>query len=419
MKAANRLTQYGPMVIIGMLFFIFGFVSWLNAILIPYFQFTLQLSLSMAMLVAFAFYISYFIMAIPSSWLLQRLGFKSGMAAGLYIMAIGSLIFIPAAYTMDFKLFLGGLFVQATGLTVLQTAANPYVTILGPIDSAATRMSIMGVCNKLAGALAPLLFLRMVTNSPNEIDELQASLPSLPVGEQQLVLASLTERLIAPYSVMAGALLLLGIGIKKSKLPDIQEQANKISSSWGAVFNYPQLILGIVAIFCSVGVEVLVIDGVISYAEYHEFPFAQASYFPTYILLTMIGSYLVGIWLIPKFVSQQWALGISSLLGIALTTGAIFWESSYSIWLVVLLGLANALIWPSIWPLALRGVGSFTKRGSALMIMGIIGGAIVPYLYGLISDWKDLQIAYVIMVPLYGFLLYFAIYAARRARMVN
>lgn len=402
--------KYGPMAIIGLLFFIFGFVSWLNAILIPYFKFTLQLSLASAMLVAFAFYLSYFFMAIPSSWVLHRLGFKSGMAWGLYVMAIGSAIFIPAAYLMSFPIFLVGLFVQATGLTILQTAANPYVTILGPIESAATRMSVMGICNKVAGAAAPLIFLRLVTSNPNEIDEIQASLAGMSVPQQEAVLGSLIDRLIIPYGAMTLILVALGVLILRSGLPDIQEDKSGSDEKIriAGLLKFPQLVLGFVAIFCSVGVEVLVIDSIISYAGYHAVPFAEASYFPTYILLIMIVSYTLGIWLIPKYLSQRNTLIGCAGLGIALTVAAISFGGHMSIWMVILLGLANALIWPSIWPLALNGVGKYTKLGSAFLVMGVVGGAIIPYMYGALGGWLDPQLAYVIMVPLYLFLLYFA-----------
>ncbi len=411
-------SRYGPTAIIGLLFFIFGFVSWLNAILIPYFKFTLQLSLSAAMLVAVAFYLSYFVMAIPSSWLLQRLGFKSGMAAGLCIMAAGSVVFIPAAYSMSFPVFLIGLFIQATGLTVLQTAVNPYVTILGPIESAATRMSVMGICNKLAGAMAPLLFLRVVTSSPNEIDEIQAALVNMPPEQQTLVLSHLTGRLAVPYGAMALILVMLAILIHRSGLPNIQDQNSEDDTKAGIteLFRFPQLLLGFIAIFCSVGIEVLVIDSIVSYAEYYQIPFAEASYFPTYILIIMIVSYALGIGLIPKYISQHKALIGCAGFGILLTTAAICWNSSFSIWLITLLGLANALLWPSIWPLALDGVGTYTKRGSAVLIMGVIGGAIVPYVYGAVGSWLNPQWAYVTIVPLYGFLLYFARWSYRQSR---
>lgn len=411
-------SKFGPMAIIGLLFFIFGFVSWLNAILIPYFKFTLQLSLASAMLVAFAFYLSYFFMAIPSSWVLHRLGFKSGMAWGLYIMAIGSVLFIPAAYLMSFPVFLIGLFIQATGLTILQTAANPYVTIIGPLESAATRMSVMGICNKVAGAVAPLIFLRVVTKGPSEIDEIQARLVDMPALQQETVLSSLTDRLILPYGAMTLILVALGVLILRSGLPDIQEDKSGPDEKvrFAGLFKFPQLILGFVAIFCSVGVEVLVIDSIISYAEFHTLPFAEASYFPTYILLLMIASYALGIWLIPKYLSQRNTLIGCASFGIILTIAAISFSGSVSIWMVVLLGLANALIWPSIWPLALDGVSNYTKQGSALLVMGVVGGAIIPYVYGALGSWLNPQLAYVIMVPLYIFLLYFAGWGHRKAR---
>ncbi|PPL02735.1 glucose/galactose transporter [Parapedobacter indicus] len=411
-------SKFGPMAIIGLLFFVFGFVSWLNAILIPYFKFTLQLSLASAMLVAFAFYLSYFFMAIPSSWVLHRLGFKSGMTWGLYVMAIGSVLFIPAAYLMSFPVFLIGLFIQATGLTILQTAANPYVTILGSIESAATRMSVMGICNKVAGAVAPLIFLRVVTKGPSEIDEIQARLVNMPAPQQETVLSSLTDRLIMPYGAMTLILVALGILIFRSGLPDIQEDKSGSDEKvrLTGLFKFPQLILGFVAIFCSVGVEVLVIDSIISYAEFHTLPFAEASYFPTYILLLMIASYALGIWLIPKYISQRNTLVGCASFGIIVTAAAISFSGSVSIWMVVLLGLANALIWPSIWPLALDGVGNYTKQGSALLVMGVAGGAIIPYVYGALGSWLNPQLAYVIMVPLYIFLLYFAGWGRRKAR---
>lgn len=410
---------FGPMVIIGLLFFIFGFVSWLNAILIPYFKFTLQLSLASAMLVAFAFYISYFFMAIPSSWVLHRLGFKSGMAWGLYVMAIGSAIFIPAAYLMSFPVFLIGLFVQATGLTILQTASNPYVTILGPIESAATRMSVMGVCNKVAGALAPIIFLRLVTSNPNEIDEIQATLGDLPTFQQEALFSELINRLIIPYGAMTLILLALGVFIYRSGLPEIDEERTDADRQVriAGLFRYPQLVLGFVAIFCSVGVEVLVIDSIINYAEYHSVPFAKASLFPTYVLLIMIISYVLGIWLIPKYLSQRKTLILCASTGIVFTIAALMLSGFASLWMIVLLGLANALIWPSIWPLALDGVGKYTKLGSAFLVMGVVGGAIIPYAYGALGSWQNPQLAYTIMLPLYLFLLYFAGWGHAKTRI--
>ncbi|MGI8583305.1 MAG: MFS transporter, partial [Chitinophagaceae bacterium] len=180
---SNR-NNYRAIFIIGGLFFIFGFVSWLNAVLIPYFKLACDLTTKQAMLVAFAFYISYFVMAIPASTILKKTGLKNGMTVGLLVMAAGALIFIPAALSRTYSLFLIGLFIQATGLTILQTASNPYITILGPIESAAKRISIMGICNKVAGAIAPLILIHAITKNPDEIDRLHKLLPTLPTTQQ-------------------------------------------------------------------------------------------------------------------------------------------------------------------------------------------------------------------------------------------
>src|SRR6476469_516554 len=216
--------NYGPMIIIGILFFVFGFVTWVNSVLIPYFKLTCNLSVKEAMLVAFAFYISYFVMAFPSSLILKRTGYKNGMMLGLFVMAAGALIFIPAASTRAYSIFLLGLFVEATGLTLLQTAANPYVTVLGPIESAASRISIMGVCNKVAGAIAPLLLVGAIVKKPDEIDQIKAQLVGMSVPQQNRLLDELAGRLIVPYIIIAAILIGLGLLIKLTHLPDINDE---------------------------------------------------------------------------------------------------------------------------------------------------------------------------------------------------
>ncbi|CAL1519409.1 sugar MFS transporter [Chitinophaga sp. MM2321] len=407
-----------PMMIIGFLFFVFGFVSWLNAILIPYFKLSLQLSLSEAMMVAFAFYISYFIMALPSSWILERTGLKKGMMLGLFVMALGALLFIPAAHFRNYPMFLVGLFVQATGLTLLQTAANPYVTILGPIESAASRMSLMGVCNKVAGAVAPLILLKMVTKSPQEIDDIKSALPGLLPQQATDVLQQLILRLQTPYGVMAAVLILLGLIIYFSGLPDIK-QAQKSNIEKESIFRFPHLMLGTFAIFCGVSVEVLAVDSVISYAEFHGFSFLHARYFATYTLVVMITGYLFGIAAIPRYISQRNTLIGCAGLGMILTLVILVTPGSFSVWSVVMLGLCNALIWPAIWPLALKGLGAYTERGAAFLIMGIVGGAITPTLFGAIAVKSNLQQAYVILLPLYFFLLYYGYTGCRKGKRIK
>jgi glucose/galactose transporter len=413
MNTTSTGRRYGPMIIIGSLFFVFGFVTWINSVLIPYFKLVCELSVKEAMLVAFAFYISYFLMAFPSSYILKRTGYKNGMMLGLFVMAAGTLIFIPAANTRAYPVFLIGLFVEATGLTLLQTAANPYVTILGPIESAASRISIMGVCNKLAGAIAPLLLVGAIVRNPNEIDEVRKQLTTVSAAQQSIILDDLSARLVFPYAIISIVLIGLGLLIRFSGLPDIDdENANKsVNTKEGNkenLFRHTHLVLGAIAIFCGVGVEVLAIDTIINYAQYTGLSFREAKYFASYTLLIMIISYCIGIFTIPKIMSQRKALTASAALGILLTILTVLIKGHVSVWFIALLGLGNALLWPSIWPLSLEGLGKSTSKGSALLIMGAVGGAVTPLLYGIMSDASNPQFAYWVFIPFYLFILYFA-----------
>ena len=401
------------MIIIGSLFFVFGFVTWVNSVLIPYFKLICELSVQQAMLVAFAFYISYFLMAFPSSFILKKTGYKNGMMLGLFVMAAGAMIFIPAANTRDYSIFLIGLFVEATGLTLLQTAANPYVTILGPIESAASRISIMGVCNKTAGAIAPLLLVGAIVQNPNEIDEVQKQLLTVTMSEKQIILDELSARLVAPYIAIGTVLIGLGLVIRFTKLPDIDDEVNTVQEQGPyikkSLFDFPYLMLGALAIFCAVGVEVVVIDSIINYGQYTGLSFRDAKYFATYTLLIMIISYAIGVVTIPKIISQRNALIISAAFGIILTVFTMATEGTLSVWFIAFMGLGNALLWPSIWPLSIHGLGGLTSKGSALLVMGVVGGAIVPLLYGMLSDSFDPHSAYWILIPFYIYLLYFAL----------
>ena len=400
------------MIIIGSLFFVFGFVTWVNSVLIPYFKLICELSVQQAMLVTFAFYISYFVMAFPSSLILKRTGYKNGMMLGLFVMAAGALIFIPAANTREYSLFLLGLFIEATGLTLLQTAANPYVTVLGPIESAASRISIMGVCNKVAGAIAPLLLVGAVVKNPNEIDEVQHQLVTASLNEKQVILDELSARLVVPYLIIALVLVGLGLVIRFTKLPEIRDEG--ISGSGGdksgrrSLLEHPNLLLGALAIFCAVGVEVVVVDTIINYGQYTGLSFRDAKYFATYTLLIMIVSYVIGIFTIPKIISQRNVLILSAVFGILLTVFTMTTEGPLSVWFIAFMGLGNALLWPAIWPLSLHGLGPLTSKGSALLVMGVVGGAIVPMFYGMLSDSINPHAAYWILIPFYAYIVYFA-----------
>lgn len=400
-----------PVIIIGVLFFIFGFVTWLNSTLIPYLQIACELETAQAVLVTFAFYISYAVMAFPSSWVLKKTGFKSGMMLGLIIMAIGALIFIPAANSRTFGLFLTGLFVIGTGLALLQTASNPYITILGPIESAAKRISVMGICNKLAGALAPLIMGAIMLK---DADVLVEKIKTMDAVQKAAELDVLASRVIVPYIIIACVLGALAIFIKFSSLPEVKAEgeddlANGAPPDGKTIFSFPYLWLGFIALFLYVGVEVMAGDIIQVYGKAIGIPLEIAKHFTTYTMLGMLAGYLIGIVTIPKLISQATALKGSAILGILFTVAAIFTSGYYSILFIALLGLANALVWPAIWPLAIHGLGRFTKTGSALLIVGIAGGAILPKLWANIGEHTSYQQAFWIMIPCYLFILYFAV----------
>jgi len=409
---SNRRNDYLiPIIIIGILFFIFGFVTWLNATLIPYLRIACELTAFESFWVTFAFYISYFVMALPSSALLKKTGFKNGMSVGLITMALGALVFIPAAMTRTYGLFLTGLFIQGTGLAVLQTASNPYVTILGPIESAAKRISIMGVANKFAGILSPIILGAVVLVG---IDDLVVRLESMDAVAKAAELDILAAKVIMPYIIMAVVLFVLAGMIRFSTLPEVEndddDQENGNAEERTSLAQYPYLWLGVISLFVYVGVEVIAVDTLISYGNFLGFEFAEAKFFASFTLGAMIFGYFIGIIAIPKYISQSNALKWFAVLGVIFTIIATLTSGYTSILMIAALGLANSIMWPAIWPLAIDGLGKFMKTGSALLIMGIAGGAILPLLYGYLSDVESIgsQQAYWIMVPCYLFILFFA-----------
>lgn len=411
--------------IIGLLFFIFGFTTWINAILIPYFKIACELNYVQSLLVAFAFYIAYFVMAIPAAHLLEKVGFKKGIMIGFWIMALGALIFVPAALTRTYGLFLLGLFSIGTGLAILQPAANTYITMIGSKESAAQRMSIMGVCNKTAGIIAPLLLAAAIFRPSDS--ELFKQLPLMDELTRNAALDELIQRVIVPYASMAVVLFALGIMIRYSILPEIDsndETAEVASANFGktSIVQFPHLILGAVALFLHVGSQVVGINTVIGYAQYLGLPLLEAKVFPSYILgITMFG-FLLGIILIPKFINHLSVLRICTTSAIVLTllfflvSGQVTFlghTANLSIWFLVLLGLSNSLMWSTLWPLALNGLGRFTKMGGSIMIMGLCGSAILPIIYGYFADLYNTHTAYWVLLPCYIFLVYYAYYGYR------
>lgn len=412
MSNATRPAHYTmSIVIIGALFFIFGFVTWLNGTLIPFLKLACDLQTdAQALLVTFAFYMAYFFLAIPSSIILGKTGFKNGMSVGLAVMAAGALVFIPAAMDRNFSLFLTGLFVQGMGLSLLQTASNPYISVIGPIESAASRISIMGICNKVAGAISPLILGAIVLNDASTI-ELQIQSASDAAVRAQL-LQELSQRVIAPYGIMAAVLLLLAVMIRYSPLPEIDPGSEDTAGSHNgktSIFLFPHTLLGALCIFVYVGVEVMAGDVISIYGKSIGISLDQAKNFTSYTLWSMVAGYILGIFTIPKWISQEKALAASAVVGVLFSGLAYTTDGYVSIVFIALLGFANALMWPAIFPLAIDGLGSFTKIGSALLIMGIAGGAIIPQIYARLSPTLGPPAAFFwIVVPCYLYILYFA-----------
>lgn len=411
----NRTALF-PMLICCALFFILGFVTWANGSLIPFAKkaFDLETDLQ-AYLVTFASYIAYFFLAIPSSWMLKKIGFHNGLVVSLVILGLGSLLFVPAAEKSSYTLFLTAIFVQGSGMALLQTAVNPYLSIIGPIDSAAQRISIAGFCNKTAGIVAPVVLSTLLLKGANAAETRLAQAAS--EVEKQSILNELLQQLHAPYIALAVVLTLFAIVLKFAKLPEVNMEEDEVSEksspvSGKTIFDFPHLFLGALAIFFCVAVEVMAGDIIGTYArELGSVPHVFRDNATAFTLGFMLVGYLIGIITIPRFISQQAALRVCTSVGILFTVLSVFTTGVISFWFVALLGLANSLMWPAIFPLGIKGLGKFTKTGSAIMIMGIAGGAIWPLVYGFMKDKLhiDFQHAFLYAVlPGYLYITYFA-----------
>lgn len=427
-QVSHKTNNIVPIFIIGGLFAIFGFVTWINGALIPFMKTINELTEAQAYLVATASYISFVVMALPASYIINKIGYKNGISLGLAIMAIGALVFIPAADSRTYWIFLVAIFIQGIGMTICQTAANPYITIIGPIESGAKRMAIMGIANKVAGALGSIIFGALLLSG---IDNVNAKLGSVSLEEKSVLLDTMADSVHTPYIVMAMVLFVFAFLIRKAALPNVEaenldEQVSGKSSK-SSIFHYPHLWLGVLALFVYVGAEVIAGDTIIAYGISLGFTGEEAKFFTTYTLMAMVATYALGVILIPKYIKQKTALIGSAVLGIIFSILIISTTGFTSVLFVACLGIANALVWPAIWPLTLDGLGRHTKTASALLIMAISGGAIITPLYGRIVDANKHQLmveglekadalasastsSYWILIPCYLIILFFAVW---------
>lgn len=415
-SATNPSRYFAATVTIGMLFFIFGFVTWLNGPLITYVKLAFDLDDVNAFLVPMAFYLSYFFLALPASWILTRTGMKHGMALGLFVMAAGAALFGQFATMRIYPGALAGLFTIGAGLALLQTAANPYISILGPIESAAQRIAFMGICNKFAGIVAPILLGLFVLR---DIGGFADKVAAASGADKQALLNEFAAKVHMPYMLMAGLLALLGVWILRSVLPEIDPHTANADGGGGnadrrSVFAYPHLWLGVLCLFVYVGVEVMAGDAIGTYGQGFHLPLDETKFFTAFTLAAMLIGYGAGLILIPRFVSQQRYLAFSAALGLVFCAAAYVTRDYVSVGFVAALGFANAMMWPAIFPLAIRGLGRFTERGSAFLIMGIAGGAIVPQLFAHLKTPGNFQLVFcAVMLPCYAYILYYALHGFR------
>jgi len=401
----------GSLAITGLLFFIIGFFTWINGPLITFVRLAFDLDEVKAFLVVFVFYISYFVLALPAAAVLKLTGMKKGLALSLLVMAVGAAMFGQFSTQRWYAGALSGLFVIGGGLALLQTAVNPYISILGPIETAARRIALMGICNKVAGILAPVVIGSVVLHG---IGDLSAQVAAADAATKEQLLTAFAAKIHGPYLVMAGVLVLVAIFILFSPLPELKPSevnAERSDSAVnGSIFQFPHLLLGVLCLFTYVGVEVLAGDAIGTYGNGFGLPLDETKFFTSFTLGAMLLGYLAGLVAIPRLLSQQAYLAMSAVLGVLFALGALFTHGYVSVGLVAALGFANAMMWPAIFPLAIRGLGRFTETGSALLVMGIAGGAVVSQAFAILKQHFDFQWVFAgLAVPCYLYILFFAL----------
>ncbi len=413
-----RRSSVIPMAIVAGLFFILGFATWLNGSLMPYLELVLKLTPFQASFILFSFYIAVTVFALPSAWVIRRVGYKNGMALGMLGMALAAFMFIPAAKTQWFGLFLFAQFMMGASQTLLQTAVNPYVVKIGPEASAAARISIMGILNKSAGVIAPSVFAALILSGMSDYSTQAPTQAEIDI---------LANNLVMPYIGMGLFIACLALAVRFSPLPELAlEKEAESSSSQFAVLRFPHLVLGVIALFLYVGVEVIAGDTIGSYGR--SVGYEGYATLTSYTMAFMVLGYTLGIALIPRVISQERALMLSAVLGIVLSLAIVMGDNTSSgfaellqpfgfpslpntVFFLALLGLANAIVWPAIWPMALRGLGAMTSTASALLIMAIAGGAILPVVLGGLAMIEGVgrQGAYGVLIPAYAFIFFYAV----------
>lgn len=397
-----------PLLIIGIMFFVIGFGIGISGFLTPALKSAFNLTTSQSYLVTAAIFSAFVVFGGPAGWVIKKIGYRKSMMVAFIIMALGMLLFVPSAKSVSFPLFLVALFVGGIGNTLLQAAVNPYVTIIGPVDSAAMRMSLMGIMNKSAWWIAPLflgLFIDLQNVQLNDI--------------------------IFPFYIVTGILLVLGVFTYFAPLPEVKaegeddEEIEVASAKEGkiektSILQFPHLLLGVLALFLYVGIETLPMASIIDFAKATFGDVPNLEGYSKYVTIGLVLGYVFGVITIPRFISQTQALIAFSIIGIVSSFILVLSPAQYAFYALLFVSFANSLMWPAIWPLAISGLGKFTKTGSSLLVMGIVGGAVIPLLFGFLVDLNKgvaeiatvghYQSAYMVLIPCYLFIMYYALH---------
>jgi len=399
MKSTTKRSLAVPLLIVGSMNGILGFALGVNAFFIPFVKQAFHVTTSMSYMIMVATFSAYLVFGGFTGPILKKAGYKGGMVIALLLMSIGFLMIVPSAKMVSFPLFLAALFVNGIGQALLTGAYSTYVSIIGNPDSAAARISIMGICAKVFYAIASFILAIFMDLANVRIDDT-----------------------ITPFYVIAAILFIMGIVYYYSPLPEVkvagEEPVKQLddnhtvcANSKTSIWQYPHLLMGVLAIFFTVGVEYMALGTINDYAQ--NLGLSNPQNYVWLVSIAMIIGYVIGILFIPKYLSQINALVASTVLGMVITLIIFVIPGSGSIFLIPALGLANALLWPAVWPLAIADLGKFTKTGSSLLVTGIIGAGIVSLIFGFMAGKFGYQPAYLVALPGYIYILYFALWGSK------
>ncbi len=407
--AANSPSYTGPFITVTMLFFIFGFITNLNMALVPHLRSIFDLPYGLAMLAESAFFLAYFVFASPTSKLIESIGYKKTMVFSLFLQVVGALMFIPAASYTNFPLFLTASFVIGAGVTALQTSANPYVSILGPEKSAPVRLNLAQAANSIGGTIAPLIAGAFILTDP----------------EKLISKAGIADTVRVPYMLIAGGLLLLGLAVAFMRLPHITATQSFRPGSENdpilsrSIWSYKHTVLGALGIFFYVGVEVGLASIMVNYFKQQGIPSAAAasSLIAFYWGGALVGR-LLGAWLVSLIPSGR-LLGIFGFAATAMVVVSMVSSGHVAIWALILCGFFNSIMFPNIFTLGIVGLGPMTSKGSGLIMTAVVGGAVVPFLFGALADKVGIQHAFVLPMICYLYIAYYGLIGSKPTRTVT